>query len=70
MWIKTKWPPVFNQNHRFKGITLVNLITFNQIKSFSAQFLYADSRTHSSSKSESTCDSLIWIKTKWTPKPL
>ena len=31
MWIKTKWLPVFNQNYRFKGISLVSLITFNQI---------------------------------------
>ena len=53
MWIKAKWLPVFNQNYRFKGISLVSLITFNQIKSFSTQSWYADSKTHSSAKSES-----------------
>ena len=53
MCIKTKWLQVFNQYHRFKDISLVSLIKFNQIKSFSTQFLYADSKTHSSSKSES-----------------
>ena len=53
MWIITKWLPVFNQNHRFKGISLVNLIRFNRIKSFSTQFVSADSKTHRSSKSES-----------------
>ena len=53
MWIKTKWLPVFNQNYRFTGISLVSLITFNQIKSFLTQSLYTDSKTHSSAKSES-----------------
>ena len=45
MWIKTKWLPVFNQNCRFKGISLVSLVTFNQIKSFSTQSWYADSNS-------------------------
>ena len=67
MWIKTKWLPVFNQNYRFNGISLVSLITFNQIESFSTQFLYADSKTHSSSKSESVLT--LWFhQNHWLTK--
>ena len=46
MWIKTKWLPVFNQNYRFKRISLVSLITFNQIKSLSTNFCMLISNIH------------------------
>ena len=46
----------FQPESPIQGISLVNLITFNQIKSFSTRILYADSKTHSSSKRE-----LVWL---------
>ena len=68
MLIKNKMAADFDQNHWFKGISFDKLNNI-QIKIFSTQFWYADSKTRSSSKSES-----VWLsdlaKNKMAPKSL